>query len=98
MFHFAQHIDQLDRRNTAMQWVGAAILIGLLALLLIGGALLARSEKTPKSRPSSPYEDLYRSKGMGSVLDANQQLSQFSSGEHRRHRDEGRKQHKHKVE
>ena len=61
-----------------MQWVGAAILIGLLALLLIGGALLARSEKTPNNRSSSPYEDLYRSKGMGSVLDANEQLNQSS--------------------
>jgi len=29
-----------------MQWVGAAILIGLLVLLLIGGTLLAKSEKT----------------------------------------------------
>ena len=72
-----------------MQWVGAAIMIGLLALLLIGGALLARSEKTPNSRSSSPYEDFYRSKGMGSILDANEQLNQFSPRErqHRRHKE-----------
>jgi hypothetical protein len=43
-----------------MQWVGAAILIGLLALLLIGGALLAKSEKTPNGRSRSPYEDQYK--------------------------------------
>lgn len=73
-----------------MQWVGAAILIGLLALLLIGGALLAKSEKTPNSRSGSPYEDLYRSKGLGSVLDAHEKLNQFSSGEHQRHRQKGR--------
>lgn len=71
-----------------MQWVGAAILIGLLALLLIGGALLARSEKTPNSRSGSPYEDLYRSKGLGSVLDANEQIKQVSSGKRRRHKSE----------
>lgn len=81
-----------------MQWIGAAILIGLLALLLIGGALLAKSEKTPNSRPGSPYEDLYHSKGMGSVLDANEKLNQFSPRERQRHQHQGQKQHKHKAE
>jgi hypothetical protein len=69
-----------------MQWVGAAILIGLLALLLIGGALLAKGEKTPNSRSGSPYEDLYRSKGLGSVLDANEKLKQLSPQKRRRHK------------
>jgi hypothetical protein len=69
-----------------MQWVGAAILIGLLALLLIGGALLAKSEKTPNSRSGSPYEDLYRSKGLGGVIDANEHLNKLSPGERQRQR------------
>ena len=77
-----------------MQWIGAAILIGLLALLLIGGALLARSEKTLNNRSGSPFEDLYRSKGLGNVLDANEQLQQFSSKERQQHQHEGQKQQK----
>ena len=80
-----------------MQWVGAAILIGLLALLLIGGALLARSEKTPNSRSGSPYEDLYRSKGLGNILDANEELNQFSTGKRQRRRHEEQKQRNRKV-
>ena len=69
-----------------MQWIGAAILIGLLALLLIGLALLGKSEKTPNNRSDSPYEDLYRSKGLGSVLDANEKLNQFSPGKRHKHK------------
>ena len=67
-----------------MQWVGAAILVGLLALLLIGGALLAKGEKTPNRRSGSPYEDLYRSKGLGSIIDANEKINELSPGEHQR--------------
>ena len=77
-----------------MQWVGAAILIGLLALLLIGGALLAKSEKTPNRRSGSPYEDLYRSKGLGSVIDANEKINELSSGERQRRSHRGQKPHR----
>jgi hypothetical protein len=91
-------VQHIDWSNEAMQWVGAAIMIGLLALLLIGGALLARSEKTPNSRSGSPYEDFYRSKGLGNVLEANEKLNQFSAGKRQQPQHQGQQQHKHKAE
>ena len=65
-----------------MQLLGVLIFIGILALLLLAGVYLARTQKT-HNKPASALDDLYRSKGFGNVVDANEQLRQnLSMGNH----------------
>ena len=68
-----------------MQWLGVLILFGIFALLCIAGIYLARTQKTPNRNTGSPLDDLYRSKGLGNVLDANQKLNLHSTGGQHHH-------------
>ncbi|HVB74342.1 MAG TPA: hypothetical protein VNE38_12370 [Ktedonobacteraceae bacterium] len=79
-----------------MQWLGALILIGILALLLIAAMYFGNSQKTPNNPPASSLDDFYRSSGLGNVLNANQKLNEHSQGGHQRHSHEEQKQQKHK--
>ncbi len=56
--------------------IGALILIGLLIGLFIGVYYLGSTQKTPGRRKSS-VDDFYRSKGMGNVLDAREQIERM---------------------
>jgi D-alanyl-D-alanine dipeptidase len=68
-----------------MQLLGILILLGLLVLLLIAGMYFANTQKTPNRRSGSALDDLYRSKGMGNVLDARERLDEMRSTGHRHH-------------
>ncbi|HZU66494.1 MAG TPA: hypothetical protein VFA09_04380 [Ktedonobacteraceae bacterium] len=72
-----------------MQWLGVLILFGIFAFLCIAGIYLARTQKTRNTNVVTPLDDLYRSKGLGNVLDANHKLNLRSTGgqqqKHRRH-------------
>ncbi|GAC1567056.1 MAG: hypothetical protein NVS3B14_11900 [Ktedonobacteraceae bacterium] len=81
-----------------MQLLGALILIGLLALLLISAVYLGNTEKTPNRRPASSLDDLYHSEGVGNVLDANEKLNDLSAGEHEHHSHGEQQHHQHKRE
>ncbi|HLH61030.1 MAG TPA: hypothetical protein VKV20_05045 [Ktedonobacteraceae bacterium] len=65
-----------------MQWLGVLILFGILASLCIAGIYLARTQKTHNMNVATPLDNLYHSKGLGNVLDANQQLNLHSTREH----------------
>lgn len=68
-----------------MQLLGILIFVAILALLLIAGIYLGRTQTT-HNKPASALDDLYRSKGFGSVVDANEQLRQnLSMGNHQHH-------------
>lgn len=65
-----------------MQLLGVLIFIGILTLLLLAGVYLARTQKT-HNKPASALDDLYRAKGFGNVVDANEQFRQnISMGNH----------------
>lgn len=84
-----------------MQLLGILILLGILVLLLLAGMYFANTQKTPNRRSGSALDDLYRSKGMGNVLDARDTLDSFSSGAHPRQqqrRQAKAQHHKHKGE
>jgi hypothetical protein len=68
-----------------MQWLGVLILFGVFALLFIAAIYLARTQKTPNRNTGSSLDDLYRSKGLGNVLDASEKLNIHSTGEYQRH-------------
>lgn len=67
-----------------MQLLGVLIFIGILVLLLLAAVYFGNTQKTPNRPSVSPLDDLYRSKGMGNIVDANQQLREFSGGKSRR--------------
>lgn len=76
-----------------MQLLGILILPGILVLLLVAAVYLANTQKTPNRRTGSALDDLYRSKGMGNVLDARDALDSFSSGARpRQQRRQGKEQ------
>ena len=79
-----------------MQWLGALILIGILALLLLAGVYLGNSQKTSNRRPASSLDDFYHSEGMGNVLNANEKLNELSAVEHHRHSHGGQQHREHK--
>jgi len=74
---------ELERK--AMQLLGILILLGILVLLLVAGLYFANTQKMPNRRSGSALDDLYRSKGMGNVLDSRERLDEISPSEHRRH-------------
>ncbi len=65
-----------------MQWLGVLILFGIFAFLCIAGIYLARTQKTHSKYIGSSLDDLYRSKGLGNVLDANHKLNLHSTSGH----------------
>ena len=78
-----------------MQLLGILILLGILVLLLVAGMYFANTQKTPNRHSGSALDDLYRSKGMGNVLDAREKVDEMRSMEHRRHvRAQGKGQHR----
>ncbi|HEV2472447.1 MAG TPA: hypothetical protein VGT44_18470 [Ktedonobacteraceae bacterium] len=76
-----------------MQLIGILILIGVLALLLIGVFYLGSTQKT-HTPPESSLDDFYRSTGFGNVVDANKRIREMGlSGGQRRH-SRGKKPHR----
>ncbi len=68
-----------------MQLIGILILVGILALLLLGAFYLSNTQKT-HNPPESSIDDFYRSTGFGNVVDANKQMrGMLSTGGHQRH-------------
>ena len=78
-----------------MQWLGLLIFMGIGALLVIALIYLAKSQKTPNRTSASSLDDLYHSKGLGNVLDANEKLNKLSTREHQRHAQRGQKHPQH---
>lgn len=78
-----------------MQWLAALIFIGIGLLLVIALIYLAKAQKTPNRNPGSSIDDLYRSKGLGNVLDANEKLKNLSGREHQQHAHRGQKHPQH---
>jgi hypothetical protein len=76
-----------------MQWIGVLILIGIFALLCIAGIYFARTQKTHNRNKGSSLDDLYRSKGLGNVIDANENLHFHSAREYQRHSHRGQGHH-----
>ncbi|HZS76335.1 MAG TPA: hypothetical protein VFA41_06945 [Ktedonobacteraceae bacterium] len=68
-----------------MQLLGILIFIGILVLLLAAAMYFGNTQKTPNRRSGSALDDLYSSKGMGNVINANEVIREnLSSGEKRR--------------
>jgi hypothetical protein len=77
-----------------MQLLGILLFVAILAILLIVGIYLARNQ-TNHNRPASALDDLYRSKGFGSVVDANEQIRQnlsMANDQHHSRAKEGKHQ------
>lgn len=55
--------------------LGVIILLGLLVLLFVGVFYLGTTQKPSSHRAPLPGEDWYRSRGMGNVIDARQQIN-----------------------
>ena len=78
-----------------MQWLGLLIFIGIGALLVIALIYLAKTQKAPNRNSASSLDDLFHSKGLGNVLDANEKLNKLSTREYQRHTHRGQKQPQH---
>ena len=76
-----------------MHGIGVLILFGIFALLCIAAIYFARTQQTPNRNIGSSLDDLYRSKGLGNVLDANEHLRLHTSGEYQRRSHRGQRHH-----
>jgi hypothetical protein len=82
-----------------MQLLGVLLFVGILTLLLLAVIYLGRTQTT-HNRPASSLDDLYRSRGFGNVVDANEHIREVLSAENhqpRSRRKQGNRQpHRHK--
>jgi hypothetical protein len=67
-----------------MQWLGLAILLGILITLFLAARYFGDTQKTHNARPKSARDDFYHSRGMINVSNAREKLDEIAVEQRRR--------------